>query len=357
MELIKGKIKGKDAARKLGCSIRSIWRYKSKYLRLGPESLGEGRGGNNRKLTDKDERRIVRCKLEGKHRSARFIRNKLMLPVHKETIRRVLVRHHLSRISLPPVKRIERFEAASPNDLWQIDIMGKTYFPLIGDLYLISSIDDHSRFIPYGQWFYRKFGINVYQVMYKSLVKYGLPKAILSDKGSQFKASKKEGEANYQWYAQNLGIELIYAKKARTKGKVESLFRFIQRDFVLENVKLALIEEVNKAFCTWLEDYNFSHEHEGINKQCPADLYTSSLRRLTPEELEFILVHEEPRRVRRTASITYYGHYYRVPEEYINRRVWTKLKGSTLTIECGGEVIARHRIRAERYQDIPKNRL
>jgi hypothetical protein len=46
--------------------------------------------------------------------------------------------------------------------------------------------------------------------------------------------------------------------------------------------------------------------------------------------------------VRKTAAITYYGHYYRVPEEYIKRTVWTKLKGSTLIIECGGEAIARH---------------
>jgi len=99
-------------------------------------------------LTEKDERRIVQYKLEGKHRSARFIRDKLGLSVHRETVRLVLVRHHLNHISLPPVKRIERFEAKEPNGLWQIDIMGRTYFPLIGNLYLICSIDDHSRFIP-----------------------------------------------------------------------------------------------------------------------------------------------------------------------------------------------------------------
>jgi len=157
--------------------------------------------------------------------------------------------------------------------------------------------------------------------------------------------------------AHNLGIELIFSKKARTKGKIEALFRFIQRDFVLENVKLTSIKEVNEGFSEWLNNYNFSHEHEGINMQCPADLYTRSLRKLTPEELEFILVYEEARRVRKTASITYYGHFYRVPEEYIGRRVWTKLKGSTLLIECGGEIIARYTVREERYQDIPKNRL
>jgi transposase InsO family protein len=354
---LRGRINNKAAAEKLSCTLRTIRRYRQKYIEEGPEGLEDKRRSNFRKLTEKEELRIVRFKLEGKHRSARFIRDRLELEVHKETVRLVLVRHHINRISLPPVKRIERFEAASPNELWQIDIMGKSYFPLIGDLYLICSIDDHSRFIPSGQWFYRKFGINVYQVMYNSFVTYGLPKAILSDKGSQFKAHQKGGQANYQWYAKNLGIKPHYAKKARTKGKIERLFWFIQRDFVMENVKLASAKEVNKSFFKWLNDYNFSHEHEGINKQSPADLYTPSLRKLTPDELEFILVHEEPRKVQKTAAITYYGHYYRVPEEYINRRVWTKLKGSTLKIECGGEVIARYKIREERYKDIPKNLL
>ncbi len=93
--------------------------------------------------------------------------------------------------------------------------------------------------------------------------------------------------------------------KAQSKGKVEALFRFIQRDFVLENVKISSIKEVNEGFSKWVDNYNFNHEHEGINIQCPADLFTPSLRMLTPEELEFILIHEEPRRVRKTAAITY----------------------------------------------------
>ena len=80
-----------------------------------------------------------------------------------------------------------------------------------------------------------------------------------------------------------------------------------------------------------------------------------SLPQITPDKLEFILVNEEPRKVRKTAAITYYGHYYRVLQEYIKRSVWTKLKGSTLIIECRDEVIARYKVREERYQDIPKS--
>ena len=345
-----------EATGLLGRTSRTVNRYIRRYLEEGIEGLRDRRKSNYRKLTEKEEKQVVQCKLEGKHRSARFIRDRLRLLVHEQTVWRVLVRHHLNRVTLPPVKPIRRFEARHPNELWQIDIMGEVTFPLVGDLPLIAAIDDHSRFIPSGRFFYRKFGINVFMVMYEAFIRYGLPEGILSDKGSQFKAWHPHGQANYEWYAQKLGIELIYASKARTKGKIEALFRFIQRDFVLGHLDLTSIQEINLAFERWLQDYNFNHSHRGIHRQCPADLYTASLRKLISEQLEFILVHEEPRKVLKTGMISYYGHYYRVPDRYINRRVWTKLKGRTLSIECGGERIARYEIDERQYQDVPRPR-
>jgi hypothetical protein len=59
---------------------------------------------------------------------------------------------------------------------------------------------------------------------------------MLSDRGSQFKASQLHGEAEYQYLMRPLGIELIYGKRPRTKGTIENQFRFVQRDFVLENL-------------------------------------------------------------------------------------------------------------------------
>jgi putative transposase len=354
MEVLRGDLSKAQAMELLGRTRRTINRYVQRYLDQGFEGLRDRRRGNNWKLAEKDEKRIVQCKLEKKHRSARFIRDRLGLLVHEETVRRVLVKHHLNRISLPPVKPIKRFEARHPNELWQIDIMGEVTFPLVGDLPLIAAIGNHSRFISSGRSFYRKFGINGFMVMYEAFIRYGLPEGILSDKGSQFKAWHPHGQANYEWYAKKLGIEVIYASKARTKGKIEALFRFIQRDFVLEHLDLTSIEEINGAFERWLQDYNFNHSHRGINRQCPADLYTPSLRKLTSEQLEFILVHEEPRKVLKTGMISYYGHYYRVPDAYIGRRVWRKLKGRTLSIECGGERVGRYEIEERQYQDVPR---
>ncbi len=169
--------------------------------------------------------------------------------------------------------------------------------------------------------------------MYNAFIRFGLPKAILSNKESQFRSTHREGQANYQWYAHQLKISLLYGEKAQTKGKIEGSFRFVQRDFVMEYLHLASIQEANDAFGEWLEDYNFCHEHEGIDRQCPADRYGESLRHLSPDNLEFVLIHEEPRRVLKTAAIAYCGHYYRVPDEYVKRRVWTKLKGIDLMNE------------------------
>ena len=200
------------ACEKLRCTRRTVERYRARYLSEGPQGLADRRRSHNQRVSKDIEEHIVSAKLEGKHRSARFIKDHLKLLVHRETVRRVLVCHHLSRITLPPVKPVERFEAPHPNALRQIDIMGKTHFPLAGDLYLVCAIDDRSRFIPYGQWFYRQYGINVYQVMYNAFIRYGLPEAILSDRGSQFKPTRQGGEANYQWYAHRLGIKLLYGR-------------------------------------------------------------------------------------------------------------------------------------------------
>ena len=134
-------------------------------------------------------------------------------------MRLVLVRHGLNRISLPPIKPVQRFVAKEPNELWQVDIMGKVRFPLVGDLYLILALDDHSRFILSGAFFFRQFKVNVFLVLYRAFMKWGLPQGILSDRGSQFKAHHRHGEADYQWYAKRLGIEVIYANRAQTKDQ------------------------------------------------------------------------------------------------------------------------------------------
>jgi len=289
----------------------------------------------------------VEAKQAGPHRSARKLGALLRLSVSREAIRQVLLRHGLARLGLPPVKPVQRFAAAAPNELWQIDIMGKVHFPLIGTLYLILALDDHSRFILAGQFFPRKFRIHLFTVMHAAFTRWGLPQALLSDRESHFKATHPVGEADYQYYARRLGIARVYAQRARTKGKIERLFRFIQRDFVLEHLEATSVAAVNAAFAQWLEAYNFGHASRALDGDAPAARYVPSSRRLQPAELELLLVHEEPRKVARTGTISYYGRYYRVPDPYIGRRVWTRLKGNRLVIQVGRTTLAEYTLAYE----------
>jgi hypothetical protein len=45
-----------------------------------------------------------------------------------------------------------------------------------------------------------------------------------------------------------LGIELIYGRRPRTKGMIENQFRFVERDFVLENLHHTSLEDLNGAW-------------------------------------------------------------------------------------------------------------
>ncbi len=228
-------------------------------------------------------------------------------------------------------------------------------FPLIGDPLFILVKDDHSRFLLEGCWFFHQYKINVSMVLHEAFVRWGLPRGILSDRGSQFKASQLHGEAEYQYLLRPLGIEPHYARKPRSKGEIENQFCFVQRDFVLKNLHQSELAVLNAAWAEWMHWYNWQHRHEGLNGDCPADRYVRSLRPPTPEDLELLLIHEESRKVMRTGHISYYGQFYRVPDCFIGRRVWAVLKGETLRIECGKEVIATHQVKTDHLKVLPRD--
>jgi len=82
---------------------------------------------------------------------------------------------------------------------------------------------------------------------------------------------------------------------------VERQFQFIQRDFVLENLHHSALETLNSCWLQWMDGYNWQHRHEGLQGDSLADRYVRSLRQPTAEDLELLLIHEEPRKVMRTA--------------------------------------------------------
>jgi transposase len=89
-----------QAAKLLGVSIRTIHNYMKNYALRGPEGLQDHRHGHYRKIEPEQEIRILACKLDQPSSSARWVRDRLKLPVSVEAVRQVLLRHRLNRSSL-----------------------------------------------------------------------------------------------------------------------------------------------------------------------------------------------------------------------------------------------------------------
>jgi transposase len=345
VSLVKQELDSYEAAKLLGCSKRTISTYLRLYLTYGVKGLVDHRTSNNHKLTENDRKKLTDLKRSNRWRSPRNVRDHLSLRVHSTTVWRIFQKEGLVKENLKRVKSITRFEAEAPNDMWQTDIMGKITFPKIGDLYLIATLDDHSRFVPSGRWFKTQGKMNVFQIWYESLASCGIPKQMLQDKGSQYKARTRLGTADYEWYARQLGIELKWASTAQVKGKIERFWKFVQRDFVPGVLNFKNIDLINGQWRIWLAWYNYKFKSPYFGNVTHAARYKISEKRLKRVELETLLLIEERRKVTRESTISLYGIHYYVPPGYIDCRIWIKIKGNKLFMKANGKVFHVTRLR------------
>lgn len=345
--LKKGEIDRHEAARLLGCTVRTVSTYFRDYLVYGIRGLIDNRSSNYHKLSQDQLNSVVSLKTANPWRSARNIRDHLELLVEPRTVWKILVKNGLTKENLKRVKPIIRFEADCPNDMWQTDIMGRITFPNpnVATLYLIATLDDHSRFVPYANWFKTQGKMNVFNVWYESLASCGIPRSMLQDEGSQYKARTRFGITDYQWYAKSVGIKLIWAKSAQCKGKIERFWKFVQRDFVPSVWNAKDIDEIRGAWRLWLAWYNYKFKSPCFDNTTRAARYKVSKRRLKRVELETLLAIEERRKVTRESTISLYGKQYFVPPGYIGCRIWVKIKGNKVFMEANNKIIWRSRLR------------
>lgn len=354
-KLLKHRITVREATQSLGCSRRTIYRYLETVTQFGLVALKDNRHSNNYKLTPKQLSEIITKKKQGSWRSARKVLEITNISsVTPRRVRQIWVEYGLNKLNIERLKPIVRFLAKNPNDLWQADIQGKMYFPYLGDAYLIANIDDHSRFILGAKWFSRQTQMNVFRVWYHCLFRWGLPRRMLHDKGSQYKANSRftqSGEyaqSTYEYYAKELDIELIFAHRSQTKGKIERFWRFVQQDFVRENLKVRTFKELNEKFFAWQIKYNETFKHSGIGMEgrTPASVYQPSEVRKPKQELQQLLTITLRRLVYMDSTISLFGQRYKIPTGYIKCRIWVYIKGDKVSMEAMGKIIYRFRLKA-----------
>ncbi len=200
------------------------------------------------------------------------------LNLHPGKVKRILEQHGFEqeRLAKAPPKGSRRFERINPGELWMMDIM---YYRLKkeGRFYLISILDDYSRFIVAHQVCTTQTGDNITAVFHEAVDKYGLPHQLLTDRGSQFASWK--GINAFQEMLGNLGVEHILTKSQspQTIGKIESFHRNIQKE-LLRRHEYATIKEARKAISDYIEHYNYERVHMGIDYMVPADRFFNTAR-------------------------------------------------------------------------------
>jgi len=235
------------------------------------------------------------------------------------TVYRFLNQHGMmTQISKPEDRR--KFEADSPNDLWQSDVMHGPKIDVNGKLrktYLIAIIDDHSRLIPHAE-FYLSEALALYlDTLEQAFSKRGLPRKLYVDNGPAFRSKHLE------YITASLNVALIHARpyKPQGKGKIERWFKTVRMSF-LPRFKGHSLLELNESLDLWVNDIYHRKKH-GATGQSPFQRFTSNMEclRSAPPNLRDYFRKVARRKVAKDRTITFKGKLYEAPVSLIGNQI------------------------------------
>ena len=268
--------KSDDIATALQVDERTVYRWWSLYRKHGWEGLTvKSRKPHSYWKTPQEtveailklrkEKHWGPCKIEG------YIKNyggECVIAVGHNTIHRILIEAGLNNSITAPRKvwGKRRFERLYSNSLWQAD-----YKLTIQDEWMISYLDDHSRYVPGSEVHHNPTGEHVIHLLEECIHQYGKPDQILTDQGTQFHPARGDCSAFTEFCSGN-GIEHIMAsiRRPSTIGKIEAFHKAYEAE-----------SWMFKTHNEFINYWNYQRLHQGIGYLYPADIYFRDLNRLT----------------------------------------------------------------------------
>ena len=132
-----------------------------------------------------------------------------------DSVYRYLKAADLTRTSMSPQECLA-FEFEHANDCWQADTTVGPTIVVNGkhrQTYLIAFIDDASRLLVQGEFFFEDNAINMQKTFRKAILKFGVPKRIFVDNGCSYQNNQ------LNWICAELGIVKIHSRPYHPKGK------------------------------------------------------------------------------------------------------------------------------------------
>jgi putative transposase len=165
------------------------------------------------------------------------------------------------------------------NQLWQGDTM---FGPLVKDengrpaqTKLIAFIDDASRVLCHGQFFFHENTETLTAALRSAFYKRGIPEQLYVDNGSIY--SSKE----ITLICARVGTILLHTpvRDGSAKGKIERFFRTVRMDFLSRSLDLSSLDALNRAFTAWVED-EYNHKVHSSLGMKPIDRFALDRSRI-----------------------------------------------------------------------------
>ncbi len=159
-----------------------------------------------------------------------------------------------------------RFQRPYSNNLWQSDFK-MTH----NDEWMISYLDDHSRFVPGSQIHHNPTGEHAINLLKECIHCYGKPDQILTDQGTQFHPARGE-LSDFTEFCSGNDIEHIMAsiRRPSTIGKIEAFHKAYTYE--------AWMFKTHQEF---IQYWNYERPHQGIRYLYPAEVYFHNLTKGT----------------------------------------------------------------------------
>ncbi len=220
-----------------------------------------------------------------------------------------------------------RFERSHPNELWQGDAMDGPWLPDPNQpakkrkAYLFCFLDDHSRLIPYAEFFWDAALPRMERVLKVGMLRRGVPKAIYVDNGQVYAANQ------FAAACATLNIQRIHSKPycPEGRGKQERFFETVRLQFMPEVAvsSVATLDELNQSFWAWLELIYHKAVHSETH-QTPIERYQQGLQEVRIADHDQLIQAfrwRETRKVRKDGRIELQGNTYQVDASFIGRSI------------------------------------
>lgn len=184
--------------------------------------------------------------------------------------------------------------------------------------FLFIFIDDNSRLIPHGEFYFRENLESLSDCLRKGLRKRGLPKKLYIDNGPSFRADQ------LGYATASLGIALIHSTPYRPqgKGKIERLIKTVRMSFLPTIPAKVSIEELNERLWAWTEKDYHQKEHS-VTRQKPLERYLKHVNQVRPAPANLIDHFRKriKRKVDKDRTVTLMGRVYEAPVQLMEKTV------------------------------------